>query len=298
MTSPVKIGFERQVHIVPLREILPSKSLPSAIKETVKYTRIAQSIAQLGLIEPLVVSRSSKAGPYLLLDGHVRFSVLRDQGSNEARCIVAHDDEAFTFNKRISRVAVIQEHRMIVRAIESGVSEDRLASALSMDVNSIKARRNLLSGISPEVAEILKDKAIGHQAFQFLRKMKPIRQLEVAELMVSANNFTTNYVRALLATTKPVDLLKPDDPKKGSGLSPEQMARLEREMASVSADYKELELSYGDDMLLLVIASGYLERLVSKPEVHRFLTARYPDFLENFLTIVAATSLDQTGLAA
>lgn len=298
MADAVKIGFEREVHIVLLSDILPSKALPSAIKESAKYKRIAQSVAQLGLVEPLVVTRASKNGPYLLLDGHVRFSVLRDQSCNDARCIIAHDDEAFTYNKRISRVAVIQEHRMIVRAIENGVSEDRLASALSMDIKTIKARRNLLSGICPEVAEILKDKPIGHHAFQFIRKMKPIRQLEVVELMVSANNFTNNYVKALLATTKAADLLKPDDPKKGVGLSPDQMARLEREMSSVSADYKELEASYGDDMLLLVIASGYLERLVSRPEIQRFMASQYPDFLENFRTIVAATSLDQTGMAA
>ena len=72
----------------------------------------------------------------------------------------------------------------------------------------------------------------------------------------------------------------------------------EREMASVNADYKELEASYGDDMLLLVIASGYLERLIGKPEIHRFLAGRYPEFLDNFRAIVTATSLDQTGVAA
>ena len=34
-------------------------------------------------------------------------------------------------------------------------------------------------------------------------KMKAIRQLEVAELMVSANNYSVNYAKALLATNKP-----------------------------------------------------------------------------------------------
>lgn len=298
MSDSVRVAFERAVRVLSLADILPSKALPAAVKETVKYRRIAESVAQLGLIEPLVVARPAKGGPYLLLDGHVRFSALRDQGADQARCIVANDDEAFTYNKRINRLATIQEHYMIVRAIERGVSEDKLARALSVDVKHIKRRRQLLSRISPDVAELLKDKAIGHQALQFLKKMKPIRQLEVAELMVSANNCTANYAKALLATTKPADLLKPDDPKKGTGLNSEQMARLEREMASVNADYKELEASYGDDMLLLVIASGYLERLIGKPEIHRFLAGRYPEFLDNFRAIVTATSLDQTGVAA
>lgn len=77
-------------------------------------------------------------------------------------------------------------------------------------------------------------------------------------------------------------------------MSAEQMGRLEREMASVSEDYKELEVSYGDDMLVLVVASGFIERLLAKPEIEGFLAGRHPEFLENFRAIVQATSLDQS----
>jgi RepB plasmid partitioning protein len=71
------------------------------------------------------------------------------------------------------------------------------------------------------------------------------------------------------------------------------MARLEREMAAVNVDYKELEVSYGDDMLVLVVASGYLERLLSKPSIKRFLENHHPEFAENFHAIIEVTSLDQ-----
>ncbi|HEY3949197.1 plasmid partitioning protein RepB C-terminal domain-containing protein [Phenylobacterium sp.] len=298
MADEVKIAFERQVHILRLNDILPSKMLPPALKESAKYKRIAASVAALGLIEPLVVARSKAGGPYMLLDGHVRFSALRDQGSSEARCLIADDDEGFTYNKRVNRLATIQEHYMIVRALDRGVSEEKLARALDVDVKVIRQRRHLLAGISPEVAELLKDKPVGHHALQRLRKMKPIRQLEVAELMVSANNYSSNYARALLATTKPADLLRPDELKKATGLTSEQMARLEREMASVSNDYRELEASYGDDMLVLVIAAGFIERLVSKPEIERFLANHHPEVLDNFRSVIAAASLDQTTAAA
>ena len=50
----------------------------------------------------------------------MRLSVLVDAGASNARCLMADDDEAFTYNKRISRLATIQEHYMIVRAIERG----------------------------------------------------------------------------------------------------------------------------------------------------------------------------------
>ena len=293
MNKPVKIAFERQVLLIPLGKLLPTRALPKGLEDSVKYRRIAASVSELGLVEPISVARQPD-GTFLVLDGHIRLEALRALGAADASCVIADDDESFTYNKRVNRLATIQEHCMIVRAIERGASEDRLARALNVDVKVIRQRRNLLSGINQDVAELLKDKPVGHNAFQKLRKMKPIRQLEVAELMVSANNYTSSYAKALLATSKPADLHKPDDLKKSTGLSTEQMARLEREMASLNDDYKELEVSYGDDMLVLVVASGFLERLLSKPEIERFLNTRHPEFSENFRAIVQATSLDHS----
>lgn len=293
MSELVKIAFEQKVLILPIVDLLPTKALPAGVRDTVKYRRIAASVAEVGLIEPLSIARQ-KDGSYLLLDGHMRLDALRFLGAADAACVVADDDESFTYNKRVNRLATIQEHYMIVRALDRGVPEEKLARALNVDAKVIRQRRHLLAGISPDVAELLKDKPVGHHAFQKLRKMKPIRQLEVAELMVSANNYTVSYAKALLATSKPADLHKPDELKKATGLSAEQMTRLEREMASISEDYKELEASYGDDMLVLVVASGFLERLLSKPEIESFLARRHPEFLENFRSIVQATSLDQS----
>lgn len=292
MSDDVRIAFDTRVRIIPLDQILPSKILAEGVLESTKSRRIAASVAQIGLVEPLVVSGSKTAGPYTLLDGHVRFHALREQGAESAKCLLADDDEAFTYNKRVNRLAVIQEHYMIVRALERGVSETKLAKALNVDVGVIRQRRQLLDGISPDVAELLKDKSVGTHAFKKLKKMKPLRQLEVAELMVSANNFSTNYAKALLATSKPADLHKPEQLKKATGLTTEQMARLEREMASVSQDYKELEASYGDDMLLLVIAGGFLERLLSRPALEEFLAERHSEMLETFRSIASAASLD------
>lgn len=291
MNNPVKIAFEQQVHQIPISKLLPTRALPKGVHESVKYRRIAASVAEVGLIEPISVA-GQRDGTFLILDGHVRLDALVAQGAMVAACVFASDDESFTYNKRVNRLATIQEHYMIVRALERGVSEEKLARALNVDVKVIRQRRHLLSGISQDVAELLKDKPVGHNAFQKLRKMKPIRQLEVAELMVSANNYTSSYAKALLATSKAADLHKPDDLKKSMGLSTEQMARLEREMAALNDDYKELEVSYGDDMLVLVVASGFLERLMSKPEIERFLQTRHPEFSENFRAIVQATSLD------
>jgi hypothetical protein len=44
---------------------------------------------------------------------------------------------------------------MILKAVERGVPEERIAKALNVDVHSIVRKRRLLEGICHEVAEIL-----------------------------------------------------------------------------------------------------------------------------------------------
>jgi hypothetical protein len=209
----------------------------------------------------------------LLLDGHVRLEILRELGQTETRCLISDDDEAFTYNKRINRLATIQEHYMIVRALKRGVSPDKLARALNVDVRSIQRKRGLLEGICQDVVELLKDRSVNPVTFEVLRKMKPMRQIEVGQS----------------------DLVRGDKPKRVAGMTPEQMARMEREMASLTQDFKALETSYGDDVLQLVIASGYLSKLIANPEIDRYLRQRHPELLEGFQSIVAAASLDQSG---
>jgi hypothetical protein len=55
--------------------------------------------------------------------------------------------------------------------------------------------------ICPEAVSLLRDKRATGPALREMRKLKPRRQIEVAELMVSANNFTVGYAKCLAATT-------------------------------------------------------------------------------------------------
>ena len=295
MSTGVRIAFERRIASLPLSNLLPLKAVPPDLKQTAKYKRIARSISEVGIIEPLVVAQSTEQdGRYLLLDGHLRYAVLTDAGEREANCIVAQDDEAFTYNKRINRLATIQEHFMIVRAIERGVSEDKLAKALDLDIKAIRRRRTMLSGICPEVVDLLKDKSLNPNTFEQLRKMRPTRQIEAAELMSTAGNYSASYAKALLAASRQADLVKSDQPKKVGGLTPEQMSRMEREMETVQQDLKTVESRYGDDVLHLVIASGYLSKLIRNRDIKRYLNQHHPEILTEFVAIISATSLDQT----
>jgi len=300
--NKVTMAFEPEGIRIALTDILPVKQLAPSTKTGRKYKQIAASIREIGLIEPLVVTRQKgHRGAYLLLDGHVRLQILKDFGAQDTMCLIATDDEAFTYNKRISRLATIQEHKMILKAIESGVPEDRIAKALDINVAMIRRKRHLLDGICPEVADLLKDRHCPIETFRSLKQLKPIRQMEVAQLMVTMNNYSVPYSKALLAATPADQLVDAKKPKIAKGVSPEQMARMEAEMDSLQREMKQVEASYGDDQLNLVIAGAYVSSLLRNEQVVKHLDLHHAEILNEFRRITdtvddAAGGLDEADL--
>ena len=182
---------------------------------------------------------------------------------------------------------------MLRRAIERGVTPERLARALGVDISQIFKKMTLLDGICPEAAELLKDRQFSAEISRLIRKMKPTRQIECVELMVSANNISIAYAEALLVETPAALLVEGKKPAKLAGVSQEQMARMEREMSHLQDQYKMVEQTYGQDVLNLVLARGYVSKLLENKAVSRYIRQRHPEMLEQFSNIVATTSLEQ-----
>jgi len=70
-----------------------------------KYQQVLASVREVGVIEPLIVfPQIGNSGMYVLLDGHVRVEVLKQIGQTHARCLIATDDETYTYNKRVNQL--------------------------------------------------------------------------------------------------------------------------------------------------------------------------------------------------
>ncbi len=272
----VRMGFEERTAMVRLADIQPLKLVSEEVKRSPKFRQIAAS----------VVARSRDGqGKFLLLDGHLRLEVLRDCGLLEVECLISTEDEAFTYNKRVNRIAIIQEHRMILKAIENGVSEARIAKALNVDVASIRRRRKLLDGICVEAVDLLKEKHLTLNSFSELRKLAPLRQIEAAELMIAMNNFSNSYVRSLVAATPRNQLASGYTPRTPKGLSDEQLALMERESASLAREFKVAEQTYGTDHLDFVLAVGYLSKLPPNGSGVGYLAKHFQELLFEFQRI-------------
>ncbi|MBL4836416.1 MAG: hypothetical protein JKY34_02465 [Kordiimonadaceae bacterium] len=92
---------------------------------------------------------------------------------------------------------------MVRRAVDRGVSKERLARAFNVNLSSINRRVSLLGGLCPKAVEKLKDRQFTPGISRFLRKMKAARQVEALELTVASNSVPEAHASALLKATRP-----------------------------------------------------------------------------------------------
>ena len=137
---------------------------------------------------------------------------------------------------------------MILKAIERGVSEERIAQVLNVNVANIKVRKTLLNGICPEAVELLKDKFVPINTFTELKKLVAVRQVEAVQLMNAMNKYSISYAKSLVGATPKSQLV---DPERGrlSGLSDAQAALMEKESSALNKEFHLIEETYGKDNL-------------------------------------------------
>lgn len=294
MTDTVHLACQDEIVEVELGRILPLRMLDDAIRKTSKYQCIEASIRELGLIEPLVVfPQENSGGSFMLLDGHVRLVILKALGVATAKWLISDDDEGFTYNHKVNRLSAIQEHFMILRAIKNGVTEDKIARSLNVDVHSIRQKRDLLDGICPEAVQLLKEKRATANALRELRRVKPMRQIEISELMCSANNYSVGYAKCLVAATPADALINGERSKEIRGLTPEDISRMEHELDSLGREFKLIEESHGKNTLNLVLVVGYLNKILDNSRVVRHLSNHHPEILAEFQKLVALRNIGE-----
>ncbi len=290
--SKIKAAFEPQVLVVPIETIKPQRELPRDARLSVAYKRVWASIGLIGQIEPLVVF-PRKPDDYLLLDGHVRLDVLKSNGATDARVLFALDDEAYTYNTKVNHVYSVAEHFMILKALSSGVGEDRIALALNVNVAAIRAKRDMLDGICTEVVNMLRNKDVRSRAFAILKKMKPARQIEAAEYMSATNNYSAVFAESLLVMTHPDSLADAPPKKPPETCSAAAQIMLEQETDSLLDNLKTVEQSYGTDVLTLSISCGYIIRLLRNAKVERHLEKHHPDILTELRALLSEVKPDK-----
>lgn len=281
-------AFEHEIVTLDIANIQDTKEILPSVLASTKFAVILSSIKEVGIIEPPVVSY--RAGKYLLLDGHLRIQALKKLGIERVDCLLSTDDESFTYNKHVNRLSNIQEHRMIVKAIERGVTPERLAKVLNLDVNVIMNKKNLLDGICAEAEELLKDKIVSSGVFNYLRRMNETRQIEAVKLMIDMNNYSTKFARSIWQASSDAQLKNPAKRKNVVDLA--KLGRLENEVSSLQEQYRLIEDNYGIQVLNLTLVKNYVKSICHNERVTDYLQKNAPDIYQVFQNVIELENLN------
>jgi len=286
-----KIAFKMRIIRLPLEDILPVRQIDDAQKKATRYETIRASVKAVGLVEPLVVfPQKGQLGKYTLLNGHMRYYAMKELELTFADCLIANDDEGFTYNARISRLPAIQEHKMIMKAVKNGASLERIAAALNISPRHVQASMNLLIGINDEAVDLLKDKLISPQALKMMKKVTGERQIEIARMMIEANNYHASYVEGLVLGTHKDLLVAANLPKKKKGMSAEAIAKMEQEMETLESGMKASTENYKENMFTLQTAQTYIKALLKNTRVAKYLKAKHSEISTEFENMAAVES--------
>ena len=84
-----------------------------------------------------------------------------------------------------------------------------VTTVLRMRVKSVRASVKLLTEIDEEAADLLRGKPISPKVIHLLKLVSPGRQIEIVDMIVSANRFGTGCTEALVLATPRDQLARP-----------------------------------------------------------------------------------------
>ena len=89
-------------------------------------------------------------------------------------------------------------------------------------------------------------------------------------------------------------LLDPEKHKPVDGVTPEQVAKMQKEMEGLQKDLKSVEESHGTEALNLVLARGYLLKIFANGRVTRYLGQHHADLFGELQNMLAGATLDNS----
>lgn len=113
---------------VPIEEVFPGEN----VRKNLNARWLVDSIAELGILEPLKVYRNP-AGELTVLDGHRRLHAAKSAGLQTVKCII--EDDAPLEDDRILKQVVLNEAR------EELSDSDQLAAAHQLSLFNVPAER-------------------------------------------------------------------------------------------------------------------------------------------------------------
>ncbi|RUV32943.1 plasmid partitioning protein RepB C-terminal domain-containing protein [Mesorhizobium sp. M7A.F.Ca.MR.148.00.0.0] len=172
--------------------------------------------------------------------------------------------------------------KLLAKRLQGAKYEPGAAAHASKPFPGKNAGRHSVSGICPDVLDFLQDYPVKVKIFGLLRHVIPVRQLEIARLMVAMERVTFTYAKILVAFTPRSLLAEGFDPAMIANVSEDQLGAMTPELGELSSEFLSAVERRGSVSLELLAAGRFFDRLMDNSRVVRYLAHTFPGNFEEF----------------
>lgn len=290
MESNIKTAFDLKPIIVKFDNIIETAPRKN-FRNLRSFSVILSSLKKVGLLEPLVVCKSEIRDKYKLMNGHLRMYAMKELGICESVCIVAKENERYTFDAEVNYLNPLQRSRMIRKAVREGVSPKEIADTFGIEERKIKDIMNISADIDPAVMEILKKCNVSERTIKIISKVKPYRQIQIAQFMLDSNNFSSSLAKALYLSSPESDMIVKPRFNSKTKINAETISKLNTEVEVTSEQLKFAEEQYAINIHTFVTAIGFMKRILDNQNIDNYITRHFPSTYSVLKNIIKSESI-------
>ena len=282
MDAPINV----QGKDIPIELLMPLKEREINFQTNRGYNRIKSTIQTAGLLDPLCVYPEN--GYYYILDGYLRYMILKELGVKLVPCQIQQSKEAYTYNRMVNNLSAVQQSRMIRKSLDT-IDKKTIEEAFGVKSIDYRLATDILSQLHEDVIAAVDQEIITRRSATELTYVNKERQQQILKEMSRTKDYSISFARAMVIKTPPEMRCQNKKKKKPWADNLEKKQQLAGKLKETEERYDFYSLLYRQYAADLMKLSAYARELISNESIKAHLEVHFPELLERFENIVFET---------
>ncbi|MHC4211974.1 MAG: ParB/RepB/Spo0J family partition protein [Planctomycetota bacterium] len=271
---------------IPIELLMPLKKRKINFQRNRGYTRIKSSIQTAGLLDPLCVYPEN--GYYYILDGYLRYMILKELNVKLVPCQIQQNKEAYTYNMMVNSLSPVQQSRMIRKSLDT-IDKKTIEAAFGVKSLDYQLATDILNHLHEDVITAVDQEIITRGSATELTYVNKKRQQQILKEMNRTKDYSISFARAMVIKTPAEMRCKNRKRKMPWTDNLEKKQQLTEKLKETEERYDFYSLLYRQYSTDLIMLCTYTRQLITNENIRTHLEVHFPELLERFEKIIFET---------